>query len=204
MSCPADAAGVRFSVALLSLLAFAGAGAVAAAHDATPLPAPPPADCSLVPAVDASRILGYPVADADESSRAGGICFYPSRVVSDEGSLTYAVVTEALLPERRAYFSALAVRCGSVSHGAPREFVCGLYIKLARAKDLDEYFAARTSLGEPSPVPGLGASAVATEEALYLRRPDSVIEIVVKRGDQLDLGRSTELAKLLLARLNKR
>lgn len=192
---------VRTVVAALLVLGAAGG---AGAQEVTPPTAPPPADCTVVNAADASRILGYPVAPADEASRAGGICFFPSRSMSDDGSVSYAVVSDAQLPERRAFYGALARRCGSVGHGAPREFACATFVKLAFAKDLDAYFAARTASPDASPMPAIGGgTAVATPDALYVRRADSVVEVVVRRGDSIDFDRTTELAKLLLARLKR-
>jgi hypothetical protein len=181
-----------------ALLCCAGA---ALAGDATPAPIPSPADCSAVGVADASRILGFAVVGPDADSRAGGICFFASRAISEDGSVSYAIVTDAQLPQRRGFFGALARRCGSVAHGAPRELICKAYVDLALAKDLDAYFAARTSFADASPLPDLDATAIATADALYLRRPHAVLEVAVSRGGDFDLERSTELAKLLLARL---
>jgi hypothetical protein len=189
-----------FLCGILTGISSANAGA----QNVTPAPLPPPADCSIVNADEASHILGYSVSPADEASRTGGICFFPSRSVSQEGSASYAVVTAAQLPQRRGFFAALARRCGSVAHGAPREFACATFVKLALSKDLDDYFAARTSSDDASPVPGLGVTSIATEDALYVRRPDAVVEVVVRRGEDFDLPRATELAKLLLSRLSSR
>jgi hypothetical protein len=199
---PGKAIPKRRFLIFMAGAALAGASA-ARAQEVTPAPAPPPADCSLADAADARRILGYAVSPADEASRAGGICFYPSSDASQEGSVSYAVVTAARLPQRNGFYAALARRCGSVAPGAPRAFACATFVKLALAKNLDDYFAARTGSPGASPVPGLGFKAVATEDALYVRRPDAVVEAIVRRGTDFDLDRATELAKLLLARLDR-
>jgi hypothetical protein len=175
----------------------------ASAQEASPVPAPSPADCTAVGVADASRILGFAVDGPDENSRAGGICFYASRAASEDGTVSYALVTDAQLPQRRAFFAALARRCGAVSQASPRQLVCAAYVKLALAKDLDAYFDARTSFAEASPVPGFDVAAIATPDALYLRRANSVLEVSVSRAGDFDLDRSTELAKLLLTRLQR-
>jgi len=191
---------VRLRAATLLLLAaLAPARIGAGAQDASPPPVAPPADCSPVDVADASRILGYAVDGPDEGARAGGICFFVSRAVSEEGSVSYAIVTDAQLALRRGYFAAQARRCGSVDPSAPRALICATYVKLAFAKDLDAYFAARSG-PDASPVPGLSDGAVATPDALYMRLPDAVIEVIVSRSGDFDLERSTEVAKLLLAR----
>jgi hypothetical protein len=134
-----------------------------------------------------------------EDARAGGICFFASRAVSEDGSVSYAIVTNAQLLQRRGYFLALARRCGAVDPRAPRALICAAYVKLALAKDLDAYFAARTG-PDASPVPGLSEGALATSDALYVRQPDAVIEVIVSRAGDFDLEASTEVAKLVLAR----
>lgn len=190
----------RATFALVALLAASLAARPGDAQT-TPPPQPAPADCSIVGPGDAARILGYPVQEADDVARSAGICFYSTRAISDEGALSYAVVTAPWLPERRAFFAAQARRCSGISSGAPKEFICKSYIALAVAADLAAYFAARTSTPDATPVPALGNGARATEAAVYVMTKTRVIEAVVRRGDALDLDRSSELAKLLLSRL---
>jgi hypothetical protein len=189
----------KCAAAAVLLVALFATGSSGRAQDATPPPLPPPADCSPVGIADASRILGFAVTGPEEGARRGGICFFPSRAISEDGSVSYAIVTNAQLLQRRGYFVALARRCGAVAPSAPRALICAAYVKLALAKDLDAYFEARTG-PDASPVPGLNSSAVATADALYLRQPDAVIEVIVSRAGDFDLERSTEVAKLLLAR----
>ena len=164
-------------------------------------PNPAPADCSIVGADEVSQILGFTVAEPDETSRSGGICFFPSRGITSEGSASYAIVDDDRVAQRRSYFAVLARRCAGVGPGTPREFVCKTYVQLAQAHDIDEYFASRTGAPDAQAVAGLGDSAVATGEALYVKRGDDVFEVVVRRGDALDRERATTLAKLLLSRV---
>lgn len=177
-----------------------------AATPAAPPPSPEPlvslgpADCTLVGADDAARILGYPVDVADEASARGGICFFPTRSVSQEGSLGYALVTQERLPQRRAFFRAAARRCGSVAKGSSNELVCRAYRNLASVVDLASYFTARTDFPDATAIPKLGDAAVAAPDAVFVRRGTVVYECAVRRAGELDVGRSTELARLLLAR----
>lgn len=165
--------------------------------------APAQSACTLVNVDDIARILGFAVEVADETSRSGGVCFFATRAVSDEGSASYGIVSVADLPQRRAFFAVLARQCAGVSAAAPRAAPCATYAKLAAAADLDAYFTARTSVAQATPVAlGDGAVAVATEDALYVRRGPRVIEVSVKRGEALDVARTTALASLVLARLS--
>jgi len=96
-----------------------------ASSTAEPSAAPaPPADCSIVNGTDASAILGYPVQDPDSVSRSGGTCFYISQNVSDDGTLSYAIVTAGSLPQRRAYFRAYSRRCAPAVKGTLNELAC--------------------------------------------------------------------------------
>jgi hypothetical protein len=162
--------------------------------------APPKADCSVVGGDEVAQILGFAVAPPDESSRTGGICFFPSTAISEEGSASYAIVDADHLPQRRAFYAALARRCGSPAAGAPREALCKAFVELAQVKDLDDYYAARTDFPNAEPENGLGDAAIAAGDALYVKRGAQVFEVVVRRGDALDIDRSIALAKLLLAR----
>lgn len=164
---------------------------------------PLPADCSIVSQAEAAEILGYPVESADASSQAGGICFFTSRAISQDGSLTYAIVTAANLQQRRSFAAAQARRCAGVVKVAPNAIVCRTYADVALAVDLDAYFKARTAATDAMPVKELGVDAVAAPGAIYVRRGDYVIEAVVRRGETLDIPRATTLAKLLLARMTK-
>ncbi len=162
---------------------------------------PLPADCTIVSQAQASEILGYPVEPADAASQVGGICFFTSRAISQDGSVTYAMVTAANLPQRRAFAAAQARRCAGVVKAAPNALVCRSYADVALAVDLDAYFKARTSATDATPVAELGKDAIAAPNALYVRRGAYVIEAVVRRAEMLDVRRATALAKLLLARI---
>ena len=181
------------------MTALAASPSPAAVGASSPLPA----DCSIVSQAEASEILGYPVESADASSQAGGICFFTSRAVSQDGSVTYAIVTTANLPQRRAFAAAQARRCAGVVKVAPNALVCRTYADVALAADLDAYFKALTAATDAMPIEGLGADAIAAPNALYVRRGDYVIEAVVRRGENVDVPRATALAKLLLARVAK-
>jgi hypothetical protein len=170
----------------------------AAAAPATP--APPSGDCSLVGPEAIAQILGYPVSAADNSSKSGGICFFPSSAVAADGSASYALVDEDRLQQRKAYYAVLARRCANPPPGPSQAAVCKSFTELAQAKNMDDYFAARTDFPNTEAVKGLGDAAVAAGDALYVKRGDVVYEVVVRRGDALDLDRATTLAKLLLAR----
>jgi len=189
--------------AVAVIIAFACiVGSRAFAQEPSPSPAaPPPADCSVVGVDDASRILGYAVDDADANSQAGGICVYPARDISEEGVVSYAVVTADWLPERRAFFRALARRCGSVVPKAPNYAACVIYREIAFASDLDAYYAARIDAPDAAPVANLGRAASTATGGLYVRTKNSVLEVVVRRGDDLDVDGAVAVAKLLLARL---
>jgi hypothetical protein len=181
------------------VLAFAtivAYGPAARAADSTPAPA----DCTLVGAHDAAAVLGFPVQPPDAASQSGGICFFTSRDISNDGSLSYAVVTADRLPQRRAFFRAYSRRCAPAVKGTLNELMCRQFLKLAVAQTIDAYYAARTAAGDASPVPGLGDSAVASGNALYVRRGDTVFEISVTRSGDFDLPAATTIAKELLAR----
>ena len=160
-----------------------------------------PIDCSLIDNATAARLLDYPVEDPDELSRSGGICFFVSRDVSQDGSVSYAVVTAASLPQRRAFFTAMARRCAGVVAQAPRAGLCATYINLAQVKDLDAYFMARTAFPDAMPVAGLGDAAIASSDTLFVRRGGTIFEMAVRRNQTLDLAASKELALLLLQRV---
>ncbi len=191
-------AGTAFVIALATRAAFA--------QTATPTPDPfgtpsGGADCSVVTTEEMSQLVGYGVSPPDDSSRASGICFYSSPSLTTAGSASFAVIDEARLQQRRAFYLQLARRCGNVHAGAPLEFECKSFVELARAKTIDDYFAARTDLPNSEPVSGLGDAAIAAGSALYVKRGAVVYEVVVRRGDALDVAQATALAKLLLARL---
>ncbi len=187
---------------LASVVSFA---TVARADSAPPSPNPfatlAPADCRIVDATEAARVLGYPVNEADGGSARGGVCFYSTRAVSQEGSLSYAIVRAPQLLQRRAFFIAATRRCGSVAKGAPNDLICRSYRRLAEATDLESYFKARTEYPDSVPVRDLGLAAIAAPDAIYIRRGDTVFECVVRRGELLDVARTTELARLLLDRV---
>ncbi len=184
----------RFALALALLSLSLGAAARAATTaDAD--------SCTLVGRSEIGEILGYPVAAPDETSRAAGICFFPSRAVSQDGSVSYAIVTQDNLAQRRAFAAAQARRCAGVAKIAPNAVACKAYADVALASDLDAYFTARTSASDATPVAALAPDAIAAPNALYVRRDARVFEIVVRRGENLDVARETALAKLLLERV---
>lgn len=176
-------------------LAWANVSASAADSSASTNP------CGFASVSEIATILGYPVDGPDATSRTAGICFFSARAISQDGSVTYAVVTDANLPQRRAFAAVQARRCGGVAKVAPNAGVCAEYAAVAHAQDLDAYFVARTSSSDATTVPSLGAMAIAAPDALVVRSGTSVLEIVVRRGENLDVERETSLAKLLLARL---
>ncbi len=168
----------------------------------SPVPgASAPADaCRLVDAGGAARVLGYPVDGPDEASARGGICFFATRAISQEGSVSYALVTPERLPARRAFFAAAARRCAGVAKGAPNEALCGTFARIAQAADLDAYYEARTTFADATSVAKLGERAIAAPDALYVRRRTTIFECAVRRDGALDIERSKELARLLLER----
>ncbi len=190
------------SFVVASLGGAALAQAPGSAGDGSPsgYVAPPKADCSVVSGDEIAQILGFAVSPPDESSRTGGICFFPTTAISEEGSASYAIVDADHLPQRRAFYAALARRCGSPAAGAPREALCKAFAAMAQVKDVDAYYAARTDFPNAEPENGLGDAAIAAGDALYVKRGAQVFEVVVRRGDALDVDRSVALAKLLLAR----
>jgi len=193
------------SLALASTIARAQAPAPGPASSASPAAVPTSGpglpDCGLVSRDEIATILGYAVGPADESSRAGGVCFFASQSVTDNGAASYAIVDNDRLQQRRAFYAALARRCAGVQPDAPRGAVCKTFAQLAQVKDIDAYFAARTDFPNAETVKDLGDAAVAAGDALYVKRNDLVFEVVVRRGDALDVDRAAALAKLLLDRL---
>jgi len=183
------------------LAAMLAAGTFVADDEPTPVPTPTPADCSIVGVGDAEYILGYDVEGPDQISREGGICYFSSSDFSHEGRVSYAIVTPQDLPRRRAFYYAFSRRCAPAAKGTFNELACRQFLKLAAAQTIDDYYAARTGSGDASPVPGLGASAVVSGNALYLRRGQKVFEISVTRDGEFDLARSRQLATLLLTRI---
>jgi len=195
--------GFERHVALACAFAFVAGPSPAWAQSPSPSPESSPpgaADCRALDASEASRVLGYPVEAADEYSARGGICFFTTRAISQEGSLAYALVTPARLGQRRRFFAASARRCGGVAKTAPNASMCRSYVRLAEVRDLDAYFEARTDDPGATVVPKLGERAVAVSHALYVRRGEIVFECSVRRGGSLDRERSIELARLLLER----
>lgn len=205
-------AAARSAAAFATLFAFAIGAAGAATTDSaraddtsspSPVARPAPADCSLVDERRASEIVGFDLAAAERASRAAGICFFPSRSVSQEGSASYAIVTNASLPQLRPYFAYLARRCGIVSHGASaRASLCATYTRVARAVDIAEYFAARTDLPGAASVTGLGERAFAADGCIFVATGGRVVETIVRRDGAFDLDRSTSLARGLLAAIS--
>ncbi len=192
-----------YTVVLVAAACIFGVDMTAFAQSPPPtaVSMPLPANCSIVAQAEVSEILGYPVESADASSQVGGICFFTSRAISQDGGVTFAIVTEANLPQRRAFAAAQARRCAGVVKSAPNALVCRTYSDVALASDLDAYFKARTSATDAIPVADLGPGAVAAPNALYVRRGAYVIEAVVRRGETLDVPRATALVKLLLTRI---
>lgn len=186
-----------------SALAFAFAFALAAifATHATAARAADADDCDLASRGEIAAILGFPVEAPDTTSRAAGICFFTTSAISQEGSVTYAFVTDANLAQHRAFAAAQARRCAGVVKGAPNALLCAVYANVANASDLDAYFKARTSETDAVPVPSLGPGAIASPDALYVRRDGRILEVVVRLGEAPDVERETALAKMLLDRL---
>jgi hypothetical protein len=159
------------------------------------------ADCSLVTAGDAAAILGYDVLPASESARTGGVCFYASQTISQDGGVSYALTDAARLRAIRPYFIALARKCAGIAPSAPNAAACATYAKVARSADLDAYFAARTETTDATAVPGLGERAVSAAGTLYVRRGATIYEALVRRDGAFDIERSEQLVRLLLARM---
>jgi hypothetical protein len=158
--------------------------------------------CSLVSVAEISDIAGYPMQGPDEASAGAGICAYASMALAHDAVVSYAVVTPERLEQRRRFFAVQTRLCANVAAGTPREGVCKSYARLAQATTLDEYFTARTDDPDATPVPGLGARAIATSQALYVRSGDRVLECVVQRDQAFDPERAQQFAKLLVQRLN--
>lgn len=196
---------LRPSALVAIVVAFLALGRIARADVPSPSPDPSatlaPAECRIVDASDAARIVGYPVDEPDSIFARGGVCYFATRSISDEGSLSYALVRMPLLRARRAYFIVASRRCGSVAEGASNERVCRLYRRLAEANDLDAYFTARTDASEAVALPKLGPHAIAAVDAIYIRRGETIFECAVRRGETLDVPRTAELARLLLRRV---
>jgi hypothetical protein len=202
--CAISASNVRLGVlrglVVVAFLACSQA-AIARADEPAPDATPVPADCTVVGIHDVATILGFAVQPPDPASQSGGICFFTSRDISHDGNLSYAVVTADRLPQRRAFFRAFSRRCAPAVKGTLNELMCRQYLKLAVAETMDDYFAARTGAGDASPVPGIGDSAVASGNALYVRRAQTVFEISVTRAGDFDLPAATAVANELLARV---
>jgi hypothetical protein len=183
------------------LPARADATPAAATDEPSPSATPPPADCTPVGEADAAAILGFNVQPPDPPSQSAGICFYTARDLSRTGDLSYAVITPDRLAQRRAFFRAFARRCAPAAPGTLNELACRQFLKLAVAATIDDYYAARTGTGDASPVPGLGESAVASGNALYVKRGQAVFEITVLRGEDFDRDGAIQVAKELLVRV---
>jgi len=176
---------------------------VIAAISPTPAPTatPPPDPCTLVTVVEASALLGYPVLAPDEPTRRAGRCLFTTRSLSDDGSVAYAIVRAPQLAQLTRYYAIVARMCAGVAPGAPREMICKQYVQLAGVTNLDDYFAARTSGSSAQPVPSLGEHAIATDQGLFIRESDSVLEANVQRNQLFELEPSLKLAQLLLERM---
>ena len=162
------------------------------------------AQCTVVTAEEATQILGYGVLPADARARIGGNCFFSTQSMSQDGSVTYALVTAARLVTLRPYFIALARRCAGVAPSSPRAAACAMYVKLAGVLDLDAYYAARTDTPDAEPVAGFGGGvdgAMSADGMLFMRRGGMVVEAAVRRDGAFDLERTQTLARLLLQRL---
>ncbi|GAC1443944.1 MAG: hypothetical protein NVS2B8_09680 [Vulcanimicrobiaceae bacterium] len=189
------------AVAIVAAVAIMVMPSAARAQSSAPQSSPTLDVCALVDSSEVATIVGYPVEPPDVASRAAGICFFTTRSISQDGSATYAVVTGENLAQRRTYAAAQARRCAGVAKGAPNALACKGYADLALADSLDAYFTARTSTADASPVPSLGPGAIAAPNALYVRDEARIVEVVVRRGETLDIDREIALAKLVLERL---
>jgi hypothetical protein len=183
-------------LAVLAWTAFAGAATVRPAAAQSPA-----IDCALVGVDQVSALAGTPVLPADETSAGSGICFFAARAASQDAVVSYAIVRPQTLPQRTAYFTAQSRLCAGVSPGAPRAALCATYVQLAAAHGIDGYFAARTKGDDAQPVAGLGDRAVSNSGGLFVQRGNLVLEVVVRRHDELELDAATKLANLLLARI---
>ena len=160
-------------------------------------------DCALVGVDEVGSLLGFPVSPADAASQRAGACFFPSRALSREGLVSYAVVRPQTLAERTSFFAVQARLCAGVSPRAPRAAACARYVALANVTSLDDYFRARVDVAQARVVEGLGERAVGTDQGFFVKRGAMVLEIVVRREETLDLDAETRLARLLLARLEE-
>jgi hypothetical protein len=165
------------------------------------------AECSAVTVDEATRLLGYDVLPPDVTARAGGDCFLVSQSMSEDGSVSYSLVTSARLVKLRPYFIAMARRCAGVAPSSPRAAVCALYVQLAGVTDLAAYYTARTTLPGAAPVAGLGDGSNGAAEAggtLFVREGGVIVEAAIRRDGNFDLDRSEALSRLLLERLRER
>ncbi len=160
------------------------------------------ADCSIVPFEEVPSLLGYGVSPASTTARAEGVCSYGSALASEDGLLSYTVVTKERLARLEPYFTALARLCAGTVPSSPRAAACAMYVKLASVRDLDDYYAVRVMLADAEPVAGLGDAAASAGGALYVRDGGFIIEAVVRRDGVFDLERAEGLARLLLARVH--
>ncbi len=172
-----------------------------AAHGQTPLPSPSPDDCALIGVQEAGQIVGLAVSGPDDVTERQGRCLFPSRQMSADGSVMYAFVRSAQIPQLQAYYKVMMRTCAGVAPGAPRETLCKTIERLADAGDIDAYYAARSDVAESRPVPELGDKAVATSNGVFVRRDDYVLEAIVSKNQEVVILPSIALAQLLLKRL---
>ena len=159
------------------------------------------AACSVISADEATQVLGYDVSPPDRAARAGGNCFFASQAMSQDGSVSYALVNAERLVTLRPYFIALARRCAGVAPSSPRAAACAMFRKLAAVTDVDGYYAARTAVPEAELVAGLGDDATSAGGTLFVRQGGAIVEAAVRRDGAFDLARSETLARVLLGRL---
>ena len=104
------------SLSVVAVLATVAGNASARSNDDATAAAPLASDpCAWLATADVTAIVGVAVEAADRTSRRSGICFFPSQLVSDDGSASYAVITPASLAERRRFYAYAARRCGAAS-----------------------------------------------------------------------------------------
>lgn len=189
----------RGGFGILSLaLALCAPGALSAQ---APSPSPSPDDCALIGVAEAGQILGFAVSGPDEATMRLGRCLFTSEKMSKDGNVMYGFVRAAQVPQVQRYYQALFRTCGGIAPGAPREYVCKIYERLAGAGDIDAYYAARSGIPSAKAAPKLGPKAVASSDGVFIRRDDYVLEAIVNVDEEVDVAKSIALAQLLVHRL---
>jgi len=182
--------------AFAALLALAFACA-ARAQSTSPLPD----DCKLIGVEEAGKLVNMAVVGPDEATERQGYCLFTSKQATKDGSVLYGFVRAAQVPDLQRYYQAIRYTCAGIVPGAPREGFCKTIERLSQASDIDAYYAARSDVPNAKPAPDLGPKAVASSNGVFIRQEDYVLEAIVLVNQEVDVQRSTALAKLLLERL---